>query len=318
MCEHAICDAQCLSNAAHELLQILSDETGHACEQPLPWPATIENAIRNSLSAVNRVFAVSRFLFSALYTHMKNRLPIARVPFAEVNFNINEIDKYCHSEIVYGVLNREMATKLLARCRREGVTVTSAVISAVLSATASLVPVQNGQDTIMNIGLTADARRRCVSPVPNHDMGYYASGIEPFGLPVSAAPKTPEDLWQLAQTYAQHMNACVSAGQILAVGLIAGKIVEKLMGPIKMAYIPTCSMSSWGVLPFVEQYGPWQLTGMTPFFNVRRWAAPFIIVQTVNGVLTMMFSGACPLIPASVLIALRDRSMDALQKMIVN
>ncbi|UJR18061.1 hypothetical protein I4U23_004961 [Adineta vaga] len=318
MCEHAICDAQCLSNAAHELLQILSDETGHACEQPLPWSATIEDAIRNSLSAVNRAFVVSRFIFSAIYTHMKNRLPIARVPFDEVNFDINEIDKYCHSEIVYGVLNKEMTAKLLARCRRERVTVTSAVISAVLSATARVVPVKDGQDTIMNIGLSADARRRYVPPIPSHDMGYHASNIEPFGLRVSAAPKTPEDLWQLAQTYAQHMNACVNAGQIFAVGLIAGKIVGKLMGPINMAYIPTSSMSSWGVLPFVEQYGPWQLTAMTPFLNVRRWAAPFIVIQTVNGVLTMMFSGASPIIPASVLIALRDRCMDALQQMIVN
>ena len=318
MCEHAISDAQCLSNAAHELLQILSDDTGHVCEEPLPWPKTTENAIRNSLPFVNRVFTVSRFLFSAIHTRMKNRLPVARVPFSEVDFEINEIDKYCHSELIYGVLNKEMTTKLLAGCRREGVTVTSAVISAILSATASLIPVQDGQDTIMNIGLTADARRRCVPPVPNHDMAYHASGIESFGLPVSAAPKTPEDSWQLARIYAQHMNACVNAGQIFAVGLIAGKMAGKLLGPINMAYIPTYSMSSWGVLPFVEQYGPWQLTAMTPFFNVRRWAAPFIIVQTVNGVLTIMFGGACPIISTSVLTTLRDGCMNALQQMIVN
>ncbi|CAF1270592.1 unnamed protein product [Adineta steineri] len=211
-----------------------------------------------------------------------------------------------------------MTTKLLARCRKEGVTVTPAAISAVLSATASLVPVKDGQDTIMNIALSADARRRYVSPVPNHDMAYHASGIAPFGLHVSAAPKTPKDLWQLARIYAQHMNACVNAGQILASPLIAGKVLEKLMGSVKMAYIPTYFMSSWGVLPFVEQYGPWQLTAMTPCFNARRWPAPSTMVQTVNGVLTMTFIGACPVIPVSVLIALRDRCMDELQQMIVN
>ncbi|CAF4184276.1 unnamed protein product, partial [Adineta steineri] len=173
-----------------------------------------------------------------------------------------------------------MTTKLLARCRKEGVTVTPAVISAVLSATASLVPVKDGQDTMMNIALSADARRRYVSPVPNHDMAYHASGIAPFGLHVSAAPKTPKDLWQLARIYAQHMNACVNAGQILANPLIAGKVLEKLMGSVKMAYIPTYFMSSWGVLPFVEQYGPWQLTAMTPCFNARRWPAPSTMVQT--------------------------------------
>jgi hypothetical protein len=220
------------------------------------------------------------------------------------------MDKYCHSEITYGVLNKEMTTKLLARCRREEVTVTSAVISAVLSATASLVPVKDGQDTIMNIALSADARRRYVSPVPNHDMAYHASGIGPFGLPVSASPKTPEDLWQLARTYAQHMNACVNAGQIFASPLVAGKVLGKLMDPAKMAYIPTYFISSWGVLPFFEQYGP--------CFNVRRWPAPSTMVQTVNGVLTMTFIGACPIIPVSVLIALRDRCMDALHQMIDN
>ena len=318
MCEHSICDAQSLSNAAHELLQILSDETGHVYEQPLPWGKTMEKAIRDSLPAVNRVFTVSRFLFSAIYTHMTNRLPIARVPFGEIDFSIDEMDKYCHTEAVYGVLNKEMTTKLLARCHREEVTVTSAVISAVLSATASLVPVKDGLDAIMMISLSADTRRRCVPPVPNHDLSYHVSGIGPFGLPVSTAPKTPEDSWQLAQTYSQHTNACVNAGQIFGCGMITAKAYEKLLGPVNMAYTPTYAMSSWGVLPFVEQYGPWRLTAMTPFINLLRWASPFTTIQTVNGVLTMMFGGACPLIPASVLTALRDRCMDTLQQMIDN
>lgn len=318
MCEHSICDGMSLSTAAHELLQILSDETGHVCEQQLPWPLTMENAIRNSLSAVNRVFTLSRFLFSAIYTIMRNRLPVARLPFGEIDFNIDEMHVKCHTEIVYGVLNKEMTAKLLARCRQEGVTVTSAVTSAIISVTTSLIPVKDSQDTIAIITLSADTRRRCIPPVPNHDLSYHASGIGPFSLRTSTAPKTPEGSWQLAQTYGRHTNACVNAGHILGCGIMTAKAYKMSLGPINMTYMPTYGTSSWGVLPFVEQYGPWQLTAMTPFMNILRSTFPFTIIQTVNGVLTMMFGGACPLIPASLLTTLRDRCMDTLQQMIDN
>lgn len=318
MCEHAICDAQSLSNAAHELLQILSDETGHACEQPLPWGRSMEDAIRNSLPAANRALMLSRFLLSTIFKVVANRSPVARVPLGEVDFDINEMDNYCHTETVYGVLNKENTTKLLAKCRQQEVTVTSAVISAILSATATLVPVKDDRDAVMNVSLSADTRRRCIPPVPNHDLSYYASGIGPFGLPTSRAPKTPEGLWQLAQTYGQHTNACVNAGQILACGMITAKAYEMMLRPINLAYQPTYSISSWGLLPFVEQYGPWRLTAMIPCINMLRWALPFTTIQTVNGVLTLMFAGACPLVPVSVLTTLRDRCMDTLQQMIDN
>lgn len=318
MCEHSFCDAQCLSNAAHELLQILSDETGHACEQPLPWPETMEHAVRNSLSAASRVFAAGRFICSAIYTLMSNRLPVTRVPLAEVDFTINEMDTYCHTEAVYGVLSREMTTKLLTRCRREGVTVTSAVTSAIISAVASLVPIKDGQDTTITIMLSADTRRRCVPPVPNHDFTYHASGIAPFCLRASAVPKALEGSWQLAQTYNRHTNACVNSGQILGCAIIAGKACKMAMRPLNMSYMPTYGMSSWGVLPFVEQYGAWQLTTVAPFMNLLRSPFPTTIIQTVNGVLTLMFGGASPLISASVLTDLRDQCMNNLQQMVAD
>ena len=204
VCEYSICDGLSLSNAAHELLQILSDETGHACEEPLSWGKTMEDAIKSSRSAVNRAFILNRFLFSAICTHISNRLPVAHVVFGEVDFKINEMEKYCHTEAVYGVLNKEMTAKLFTRCRREGVTITSAVISAILSTTASFVSIKDGQDSVMIVSLSADTRRRCIPPVLNHDLSYHASGIGPFGLPVSSAPKTPEGSWQLAHTYGQH------------------------------------------------------------------------------------------------------------------
>ena len=117
-----------------------------------------DDAIKSSRSAINRAFILSRFLFSAIYTHITNRLPVARVVFGEVDFKINEMEKYCHTEAVYGVLNKEMTAKLLMRCRREGVTITSAVISAILSTTASLVSIRDGQDSTMIVSLSADTR----------------------------------------------------------------------------------------------------------------------------------------------------------------
>ena len=317
MCEHAICDAQSLSNAAHELLHILSDETGHAYEQPLPWGETMENAIRNTLSGFGRMMAMIRFI-PPIFKQITNRLPVTRMPFGEIDFDIREMEKHCHTEAVYGVLNKEMTTKLLAGCRREGVTVTSAVTSAILSTMANLVPPNDTQDMIMFITLSADVRRRCVPPVPNHDLNYYASGIGPFSVRRSAVPKNAEGLWHLAQNYGLHTNACVNAGQILACGMVTAKAYQMMLRPMNISYMPTYNTSSWGVSPFVEQYGPWQLTGVTPFMNLLRSAVPMTIIQTVNGVLTLMFGGASPVIPSSSFTALRDRCMDTLQKMINN
>ena len=68
-------------------------------------------------------------------------------------------------------------------------------------------------------------------------------------------------------------------------------------------------------MPFREQYGPWKFEGMTPILNMIQVSTPFIIIQTVNGILTTMFGATDPVIPLNVLEKLRDCTIKNLHEM---
>ncbi|CAF3442727.1 unnamed protein product [Rotaria socialis] len=318
MCEHCICDGLSLSNACHELLTILSDEDGNLFCDSLDWPISMEDAVWKSLSIINRYITLGRFIFSTVYTNITSKLGTARIPLGNIDFPVDDMDKHCHTELVYGILNKQMTAKFIAKCRQEKVTVTAAVISAILSAASSLIPTDSTQDTLLKIILGADTRRRCIPPIPSRDLSFHMSSMALFSVTTSTVPKTSDGLWQLARTVGHHVKKCIDAGQVLAFGMIQAKICEQSLGPIHFPQMPTYSISSWGLLPFVEYYGQWKLTRMSPFVNLVRGPLPFTTIQTVNGVLTMMFSGSNPLIASHTLAALRDRSMDSLQQMINN
>ncbi len=155
-------------------------------------------------------------------------------------------------------------------------------------------------------------------PVPNHDLSYQVSAIMSFTIPTKDIPTVSEGMWQLAGAFGQHTKTSIDANQILALGMIIGKLYQKMSGPPDLTLLPTCGISSWGILPFREQYSRWKLTGMTPFINMIRGTMPFTTVQTVNGILTIMFAGNDPVIPLSVLDNLRDVTMQKLYQMIAD
>jgi len=305
-----------LSTVAHELLIALAGDDDDMFANSLNWPITMETAIQGSLSMVNRVIKLGRLMLGFMYLRTTNRQPIARIPIANVDFPLTDMVEHCHTEICYGILNKEETQKLVEKCRREGVTVTSAVSSAILCAASRLVESEESRPTALHCAIGVDVRRRCVPPIPNHDLSCLASVMMSFITPTSDIPTTSEGMWQLARAFKQHMKTCIDAGQILAIGMILGKILQKSLGPPNFAELPTCGVSSWGVLSFREQYERWKLVSMTPFMNMIREVMSFITIQTVNGVLTIMYMGTDPVIPLSVLERLRDDTMQCLHQMI--
>ncbi|CAF1192295.1 unnamed protein product [Adineta steineri] len=310
ICEHSVCDGLSLSNVTHELLIALAGENDSIFQKSLNWPITMETAIQQSLSFISRVTMLGRFILAAIYSRTTNKLPIARIPLADI---IN----YSHTEASYGVLNKEETQKLVEKCRRQGVTVTSAVGAAMLCAVSTVVKSkEENRSTALHLALGADTRRRCIPPIPNHDLTYHVSGMMSFVMPTEDIPITAEGIWELAKIFGCHTKSCIDAGQILALGMIMGKIFQKTLGPPNFDEHPTCGVSSWGILPFREQYGRWQLEAMTPFVNMNRTVMPFTTIQTVNGILTFMFVGTDPIIPISILETLRDGTMQKLHQMI--
>jgi hypothetical protein len=171
-------------------------------------------------------------------------------------------------------------------CHREGVTVTSAIISAILPVAATLV-----------------------------SLSYQVSGILSFTTPSRDTPTTSNGIWQLAKTFGHHVKTAIDAGQILIVGKLMGRLYQKSLESINLADAPTSRISNWGLLPFDEQYGKWKLMGMTPLSNIIRLPMPMTLAQTVNVVLTISFFGAVPFISSSTLERLRDGTMHNLQQM---
>lgn len=138
ICEHSTSDGLSLSTVAHELLIALSSDDHDMFANSLSWPMTMEMAIQRSLSIIDKMKVFSRFICTALYQRATSRLTVARIPIVSVNFPLIEMADYCHSVICYGTLDKKETQSLIERCRRERVTLTSAVSSAILCAVSTL------------------------------------------------------------------------------------------------------------------------------------------------------------------------------------
>ncbi|CAF1564865.1 unnamed protein product [Rotaria magnacalcarata] len=316
ICEHSVCDGISLSSVANELLIALAGQNDNIFANSLDWPITMEAAIQRSLSIVGRMIALGKFIFTTFYMRLTNTQSIARIPLGNVDFPLTDMCDFCHTESCYAMLNKEETQMLVEKCRSEGVTVTSAVSSAVLCAASTLVKSEEDHPTALRFSIGADTRRRCVPPISNHDLSYHVSGIMPFILSIRDIPTTSKDMWQLATVIGDFIKTSVDAGQILALGLIMGRIFQKTLGPPDFSVLPTSAISSWGVLPFSEDYGRWKLVEMTPFVNMILGAMPLTILQNVNGILTIMQIGADPLVPKNILESFCDGTMQKLHQMI--
>ena len=293
----------------------------------------MENAIRGSLSTLGILLTFGRFILTAIYLRSTTSLTTARTPMGTVDFPLIDMANHCHTELAYATLTAEQTQKLIEKCRKENATVTSAISSAILCAASTMVPANSkSEDTVLNFAIGADTRRRCAPSVANHDLSYHAAGmmlfVVPtkdvpttpvkmlFVVPTKDVPTTPVKMWQLATTLGRHIQTSVDAGQVLSTGLIMGKVYDKTLGASDVSDLPTCGISSWGVLPFHEQYGKWKLAAMTPFANMIRGPWPFALLQTVNGVLTITITGADPVVPRTVTESLRDGTLHNLKQMI--
>ncbi|CAF1249057.1 unnamed protein product [Rotaria magnacalcarata] len=109
-----------------------------------------------------------------------------------------------------------------------GVTVTSAVSSALMCVTSTLINGHANSTTVLNFSISADTRKRCVPPVPNHDLSVHTSATMMFTLPIRDVPTTTESMWHLAQAFGRHVKVSINAGHVLALRMIWGGSIRKL------------------------------------------------------------------------------------------
>ena len=95
---------------------------------------------------------------------------------------------------------------MVNKCRRECVTVTSAVSSAILCACSTVVNHEQSETSVLQLSLAADPRRRYVPPIPNHDLCTHLSTMMSFIKPLRDMPTTCADMWQLARGVGDHIK----------------------------------------------------------------------------------------------------------------
>jgi len=312
ICEHCICDGLSLSTVAHELLLALGEEDKSLFKESLDWPVSMETAIERSLSRWNRFTIFSKFLLNMLYWQMTLGRKSTRLPFADVDFSLNDMCQHCHTEISSGTLNKDETQRLYDKCHQHNVTMNSAISSAILRALSIEVVDKTAPITY---AVPADVRRRCSPPIPNHDLSYQVAGTAIFSIVANDTPTTVEGMWQLAKTFGEYINSSISRGDVMALGMMLGKIYENDNGLVSGTSPLTGGITNWGRLPFQERYGQWDLLEMTSFGNGARSPTPIAVVYTVNGVLTISFSTAAPIISANVLQNIKDNTMTNLHSM---
>ena len=275
----------------------------------------MENNVQENHSKWDGFIGMTKLIVSALFWRASNGRSITRLPIGNIDFPLNDLAKHCHTETFSGSLTKTETAKLLEHCHREGVTVTSAISSANLCLAATLVGHSRAK---LGYAIAADTRRRCLPPVPNHDLSYQVSGVLVFSVPTNEISTTSNGLWQLAKMFQNHLKTSIDAGQILIMGKLMGKFYEKSLKSIDLAETPTGGFSNWGCLPFEEQYGQWKLSALSVLSNLTRVPMPILIAHTVNGVLTIAFFGAVPFLSSSTLEKLRDGTMQNLRQMIAD
>ena len=303
ICEHSICDGISISVVAHELLIALGDNDKSLFEQRLDWPVTVEEAIQRTPITAQL----------PQNSNDANHRIIGHIPSGKIDFSLDDMANYCHTEASYGFLSEEETKAFFAKCHSEKITVTSAISAAVLCSLSKLIDTETTQ---LTVALGTDTRRRCQPSVPDHDLSYHVSTIPPFAIAQQDISNTIDGMWQLANTFSQYLTNSIEQQQILTIGALIGSLYRMSMGPINLAFAPTCTISNWGLSSFRKCYGQWTLINVLPIVNLVRTVCPLIIVQTVNDSLLIGYLGANPFLSSETFEILRDSTMDYLRQMI--
>jgi NRPS condensation-like uncharacterized protein len=163
LCHHIICDGMSLAYLARDLMVYLGDPEREA--EVLPDPVVID---RNSIPKEVPLNPVAGFFINRI----NKKWEADKVFFDQKDYE--ELNKAYWDNFTHNLLSVELSetetSALVDRCRKEGVTVNSALTAAVAGAQQI---VQGDQPHLSKIGVASSLRDRLQTPA-GEAMGFYA------------------------------------------------------------------------------------------------------------------------------------------------
>ena len=167
LCHHTICDGMSLAYLARDLMVVLGDPSGDVKVLPVPAPVTLDN-----LPSDVAVPGIVKFFIRRIGQKWAEEV----VFFDQDDYRaLTQAywDTYHHG--IFSIeLSEEETSALVARCRKETVTVNSALTAAFSGAQSF---VEGEQPYHAKTAIAAGLRERLPS-APGEAMGYYAAGVE--------------------------------------------------------------------------------------------------------------------------------------------
>ena len=191
LCHHMICDGLSLAYLARDLMAHLGDPAVEARVLPAPEPISLENLPGDVAPS-----GLIKFFINRIIRKWADEI----VFFDQEDYEaINQAywDSY-HHKIFSIELSKVETAALVSRCRKEGVTVNTAIITAFSGAQNFVTGVKPHYDKTAS---AVSLRDRLPNP-PGEGMGYYAQGLE-----VKYEYQPEKGFWENARNYHKKIGA---------------------------------------------------------------------------------------------------------------
>ncbi len=218
---HVICDGNSMTQVISDTITLLNDP-GRTVTCPSPPPPTTWQSVRHSWSDN---LLLRSFIKAVNFLWLKKHPRMGQQDFEAVN-------QFYWGRRQTGLLAYELSpgktSNLVARCKQQGVSVTSALIAAIFLSQTGIC--SSPRSTSNNVTVAVNIRDQMIQP-PGRVVGMYASNID-----MKLCPKPGITVWELAhEIHARIHKMLKDRSRILwplALGELKPKITDGLLASL--------------------------------------------------------------------------------------